>query len=150
MVDADVDAAFFLAVRDVLATLVPHRLDGDVATARGGVVLPLVAGLEVLCCFLVRPEGAQAQILAFDLGHETSRVLLLLPGSSSSLTPAASCFPSLLLDLLRFHFLSILEVGLARHQPLLGVVGVPILALQLLEERPPSRAARPARGRPAY
>ena len=144
MVDADVDAAFFLAVRDVLATLVPHRLDGDVAAARGGVVLPLVAGLEALCCFLVRPEGAQAQFDAFDLGHETPRVLLLLHGSSS-LTPAASSFRRLLLDELPLR-----EVGPDRRRPLLGVVGVPAYTRASTACGPPTRPSRPARGRPAY
>ena len=40
--DADVDAAFFSVVADVTPALVGHRLNGNIAAAGVGVVLPLV------------------------------------------------------------------------------------------------------------
>ena len=79
---------------------------------------------------LLRPNAAESEILAGDLGHVLPRELHLLPAASSS-APAASCFPGLLL-----YLLPLLVVDLHRRQPLLAVVLPSVAFLQLLVDLP--------------
>ena len=98
--------------------------------AAWSVVLELEVRVEVLRRQLLRPNAAQGEILALDVGHPLPRELQLLPAASSS-APAASCFPGLLL-----YLLPLLVVDLHRRQPLLAVVLPSVAFLQLLVDLP--------------
>ena len=93
--NADVDTLVVAAVGDVLATRIHLGVDGDVAAA-WVVVLEGVCQIEVLRPFAARPNAAQGQPLAFDVGHVLPRKRLLLAAASS--TPAGSSFRCLLLE----------------------------------------------------
>ena len=99
--DADVDAAFFSAVADVTPALVGHRLNGNIAAAGVGVVLPLVAGREVLCCASVL---FQTSLIASPSPVTSLTNLFFATGSASApWRPLPADLPDCCL--MSFHFL---------------------------------------------